>query len=122
LNNLAFALAVRHNEPAEALPLARRAVGLAPRSGTVLDTLGWIEHLIGSDLAAAALFERAIQLEPGQAEIRLHAAIVYLANGKVDRAEVELREALRLDPALEGRDEVRQLRERIAGPTPTTPK
>src|SRR5262245_10443644 len=41
LNNLAFALAVRHNAATEALPLARRAVGLAPRSGTVLDTLGW---------------------------------------------------------------------------------
>jgi len=113
LNNLAFALAVRHNAAAEALPLARRAVGLAPRSGSVLDTLGWVEHLLGNHSAAARLFEQAIQLEPGQAEIRLHAAIVYQADGKADRAAAELKEALRLDPALETRDEVRQLRERM---------
>jgi uncharacterized protein (TIGR03790 family) len=118
LNNLAFALAVRHNAPAEALSLARRAAGLAPRSGTVLDTLGWVEHLLGNNDMAANLFGQAVQLEPGQAEIRLHAAIVYMAIGKSDRAEVELKEALRLDPALEGRDEVRELRERItAGST-----
>ena len=41
---------------------------------------------------AARLFEQAVQLEPGQAEIRLHAAIVYLADGKSDHANVELKE------------------------------
>jgi Tfp pilus assembly protein PilF len=122
LNNLAFALAVRHNAAAEALSLARRAVGLAPRSGTVLDTLAWVEHLLGNNDVAASLFGQAIQFEPSQAEIRLHAAIAYLANGKSDRAEAELKEALRLDSALEGRDEVRQLEERIAAFKPTTPR
>ena len=57
-----------------------------------------------------------------QAEIRLHAAIVYLADGKCDRAAVELKESLRLDSALEGRDEVRELRERIAALEPATPR
>ena len=118
LNNLAFALAVRHNAAAEALPLARRAVGLAPRSGTVLDTLGWVEHLLGNHDVAANLLGQAVRLEPGQAEIRLHAAIVYMASGKSDRAEMELKEALRLDPALEGRDEVRQLRQGLAAVKP----
>ncbi|PYR00792.1 MAG: hypothetical protein DMF96_02305 [Acidobacteria bacterium] len=118
LNNLAFALAVRHNAAAEALPLARRAVGLAPRSGTVLDTLGWVEHLLGNHDVAANLLGQAVRLEPGHAEIRLHAAIVYMASGKSDRAEMELKEALRLDPALEGRDEVRQLRQGLAAVKP----
>jgi tetratricopeptide (TPR) repeat protein len=122
LNNLAFTLAVRHNAAAEALPLAKRAVGLTPRSATVLDTLGWIEHLLGNHPAAARLFEQAMQLEPRQAEIRLHAASVYLAEGKGDRAIAELKEGLRLDPALEARDEVRQLRERIAALKPIVPR
>ena len=112
LNNLAYALAVRRHAPAEALPFARRAVGLAPRAASVIDTLGWVEHLLGNHDVAASLLGQAVQLEAGQAEIRLHAAIVYAASGKSDRAEVELKEALRLDPGLEGRDEVRQLRER----------
>jgi Tfp pilus assembly protein PilF len=114
LNNLAFALAVRHNAPAEALALARQAVTFAPRSASVLDTLAWVEHLNGNNDVAANLFGQAVQLGPGQAGIRLHAAVVYAAIGKRDRADVELKEALRLDAALEGRAEVRQLRERIA--------
>jgi uncharacterized protein (TIGR03790 family) len=118
LNNLAFALAVRHDQPAEALLLAKRAATLAPRSGVVLDTLGWIEHLLGNDDAAAISFGQAVQFEPGQAEIRLHAAIVYAANRNGASAQKELTEALRLDPALGGRDEVRQLRERMATLTP----
>ena len=122
LNNLAFALAVRHNAPAEALPLARQAATLAPRTASVLDTLGWIEHLLGNHDQAARLLEQAVRRESGQAEIRLHAAIAYMAIGKSERAEVELSEALRLDPALEGRDEVRQLRERMPVLKPTTPR
>jgi len=121
LNNLAFALAVRHDAAAEALPLARQAMALAPRVGSVVDTLAWIEHLLGNHEAAASLARQAVQLEPGQAGIRLHAAIIYAALGKSEPAGLELKEALRLDPALEGRDDVRQLRERIAAlkPPPT---
>ena len=120
LNNLAFVLAVRHNGAAEALSLARRAAGLAPGSGTVLDTLGWIQHLVGDHAGAARVFEQAVRLEPGQAEIRLHAATVYLADGKRDRANTELKEALRLNPELEGRDEVHQLRQGLASLKPGT--
>ena len=119
LNNLAYALAIRRNAPAEALPLARRAVGLAPRAGTVIDTLAWVEHLLGNHEVAARLFEQAVHFEPNQPEIRLHAATVYLAIGKTGQAELMLKEALRLDPALEARDDVRKLRERIAALKPT---
>jgi uncharacterized protein (TIGR03790 family) len=114
LNNLAYALAVRRNAPQEALPLATLAARIAPGSGIALDTLGWVEHLLGNQDVAESLLGQAAELEPGRAEIRLHAAIVLAANGKSDRAEAQLKEALRFDPALEGRDDVRQLRERIA--------
>lgn len=122
LNNLAFALAVRRKSPAEALPLARLAARLAPRAGHVLDTLGWVEHLLGNYDAAATVIGRAVQADPGQAEIRLRAALVYMAVGRRDRAAMELTEALRLDPALEARDEVRDLRDQLAALPPTTPR
>jgi uncharacterized protein (TIGR03790 family) len=118
LNNLAFVLAVRRNAPSEALPLAQRAVALAPRAGGVVDTLGWVEHLLGNHAVAGKLFELATQLEPGQAEIRLHAAVVYAALGQRDRAGVELQAALRLSPALETTDEVRRLRQGLAPQQP----
>jgi uncharacterized protein (TIGR03790 family) len=114
LNNIAFSLAVRRNAPAEAVAYARRAVSLAPGSGVVIDTLGWVEHLLGNHAAAAKLLEQAVQLAPDQAEVRLHAAFVYMDTGDRGRAEAELKEAVRLNPALEGQEQVRRLRELIA--------
>jgi tetratricopeptide (TPR) repeat protein len=116
LNNAAFALAVHMGQPEEALPLAKRAASLAPRVGTVIDTYAWIEHLLGHDDVAARLIAEAIRLEPKQPEIRLHAASMYVALKQLDRAQAELKEALRLDPALGTREDVRQLRERITTP------
>jgi uncharacterized protein (TIGR03790 family) len=111
LNNTAYALAVHLDAPAEALPLARRAATLAPQNGTVLDTLGWTEHLAGNDDDASKILSSAIRLEPGQGEIWLHAAIVYTARKMWDQSEVHLREALRRDPALESREDVRRVRQ-----------
>jgi Flp pilus assembly protein TadD len=53
LNNVAYALAVLKNQPTDALPLAHKAASLAPRNGSILDTLGWIEHLLGNHEVAA---------------------------------------------------------------------
>jgi uncharacterized protein (TIGR03790 family) len=114
LNNLAYALAVHRNLPAEALPLAKRAASLAPQSAIVLDTWGWIEHLLGNDAEATKILAAAIKRDPQLAEMWLHAAIVSAALGDRAKAENELKEALRLDPTLEQRDETRRLRERLA--------
>jgi uncharacterized protein (TIGR03790 family) len=111
LNNLAYALATHRKTPAEALPLARRAAALAPGSAAVLDTLAWIEYLAGNSAVATTLFAKAIQLGPTIAEIRLHAAEAFAANGMPDRAQSELAEALLLKPALA--EEVRQIRSRM---------
>ena len=110
LNNLAYSLAVRKGQPADALGFADRAFALAPNSPSVADTLGWVHHLQGNHAEASRLLAHAVRLAPGNAEIRLHAAAVYAATGSLDAAKKELEEALRLDPALEGRDEVRVLR------------
>jgi len=110
LNNLAYALAVRSNQPAEALPLARKAATLAPRSGSILDTLGWIEHLLGNHEVAADLLRDAVKLLPTDAEVRLHAAVVSAAAGRNEEAMKQLEEALKLDPGLEAREEVKRLR------------
>ena len=115
LNNLAYALAVRSNQPAEALPFAKRAASLAPRNGAILDTLGWIEHLLGNHDVAADIFRDAVQVMPADAEIRLHAAIVYAAAGRDEESKKELEEALRLDPDLEAREEVKRLQIKPGG-------
>jgi Flp pilus assembly protein TadD len=114
LNNLAYAIAVRRKSPAEALPLAKRAAAGAPNDGTVLDTLAWIEHLLGDEATAAKQIAQAVARASGNPEIRLHAAVIYAASGARAVAEIELKEALRLDPSLESRDEVRQVRSALA--------
>ena len=110
LNNLAYVLAVRRDAPADALPFAERAAALRPRAGAILDTLGWIHHLLGNNELAAKVMDEAVRFEPKVSEIRLHAALVYITVGNSARAEAELKEALRLDPAMEGRAEVQRLR------------
>jgi uncharacterized protein (TIGR03790 family) len=114
LNNLAYALTVYQKAPGEALPIARRAAVLAPGNASILDTLGWIEHLLGNHTVANDLMTRAIKIDPTIPELRLHAAEVAATIGDRARAESELKEALRLSPSLDKQDEVRRLRERIA--------
>ncbi len=55
LNNLAYALAVRKGQPAEALGYAERAMTLSRGSATIADTLAWVQHLLGRDREAAQL-------------------------------------------------------------------
>jgi uncharacterized protein (TIGR03790 family) len=113
LNNLAYALAVHQKAPAEALPLAKRAVALAPGSASVLDTLAWIEHLLGNHEGAAKILDAAIKINPRLAEMRMHAAEVAAALGDRPRAESELAEAVRLAPELDQQEATRRLRARI---------
>ena len=114
LNNLAYALAVRKSQPAEALGHAERAMALSGgKSPEVADTLAWIQHLLGRDAEAAQILQRVVKAVPDRAEIRLHAAVVFAAVGRLEEASAELGEAVRLDPALESSAEVKALRARL---------
>ncbi|HEY6947279.1 MAG TPA: tetratricopeptide repeat protein, partial [Gemmatimonadales bacterium] len=112
LNNLAYSLAVHKNQPAEALVYAERAYTLGP-TAPVADTLGWVQHLLGRDQEAARLLAAAVKRDPNAAELRLHAAVVYAALGLVESAGRELKEAVRLDPAMEKRAEAASVREKV---------
>jgi len=113
LNNLAYDLATRERKPSEALPLARKAQALVPRDATILDTVGWIEYLLGNTAEAAKLLVQAARAASGNPEIRLHNAIALASQGARASAEVELAEALKLNPALEKRSDVQELRAKL---------
>jgi uncharacterized protein (TIGR03790 family) len=114
LNNLAYALAVRKGQPAEAMPYAERAMTVTGgRSLEIADTLAWVQHLAGRDREAAQILERLVKAAPARAEYRLHAAVVFAAAGMLEAAAKELSEAVRLDPELEKSDEVKALRARL---------
>jgi uncharacterized protein (TIGR03790 family) len=113
LNNLAFALAVRKNNAAEALPLAEKAYSLAKGASSIADTLGWIYHLNGQDDKAAKLLEDAVRSNPRNPEVHLRFAIVSEAVGNKLAAEVGLQRALEIDPKLAEREDVKQLRAKL---------
>lgn len=114
LNNLAYGIAVHEKAPAEALPFAKQAAAMAPNEPSIIDTLAWVQHLLGNDAEAAKLLAVAVRLAPTNAEIRLHAAIAYAGRGAQAVSETELKEALRLNPELESSDEVKELRRKLA--------
>lgn len=113
LNNLAYSLGARLGSLEEALPLARRAMTLAPGSATIVDTAAWIEHLAGNDKEAARLLAPAIQKSTGIAEVHFHAAVILAAVGNREGAEAQFKEALRLDPKLADREDGKALRARL---------
>jgi uncharacterized protein (TIGR03790 family) len=113
LNNLAYTLAVEQNEPAAALPFAQRALSALPQNADVLDTMAWIEHLLGRHDAAARRIADAVRSAPGSALFRLHAAIINAAAGAGALAKRELQAALTLQPSLDGTPDVTQLRARL---------
>jgi uncharacterized protein (TIGR03790 family) len=113
LNNLAYTLAVQRNAPAEALPLAERALAALPQNADILDTVAWIEHLLGRHEAAVQHIADAVRSAPGSADFHLHAAIINAAAGDGVIGEQELQLALRLQPSLQESPDVTELRTRL---------
>ena len=109
LNNLAYMLAVKRRAPAEALPLAKRAVTLAPDNAATIDTLAWTHHLLGEHAEAAKLLRPVVQRTTGRPEIHLHAALVFAAVGDFALAKTQFDEALKIDAALADTDDVKAL-------------
>ena len=118
LNNLAYDMAVRQKKPAEAIPLARKALTLANGDPTVLDTVGWIEHLRGNTAEAGRILVQAARGAPRNADVRLHNAIVLAAQGARGAAAAELAEALKLKPALAEQPETQALQAQLRSGQP----
>ncbi len=71
-NNLAVLLANQKTSLDESLSLAKRAADKEPGRSTFFDTLGLVLQARGDTAGARQAFERALALEPGNAEFRQH--------------------------------------------------
>jgi uncharacterized protein (TIGR03790 family) len=139
LNNLAYALAVYRNNPEEALPIAQRATVVAREDPTLLggasisnyyslgtyrreplvpyslDTLAWVQHLLGRHVEAANTIREALAADGGFApDLRWHAAIIYAAVDDMHQASAELSAAVTADPTLVNRPEIQKLQQQLA--------
>lgn len=102
LNNLAYLVASRDGDLAEAVTLAQRAREHSPDgyAGTALidDTLGWIHYLRGSYPAAVLSLQAAAEGAPKVALIQYHLAMAQAKNGNIETAQVAYDAGVALDP------------------------
>jgi putative PEP-CTERM system TPR-repeat lipoprotein len=88
LNNLANLYSNRKDM--RAVPMAERALTLAPENAGVLDTLGWILVEQGQLPRGLNLLQQAAAKTPDAASIRYHYAVALARSGKRTEAKKEL--------------------------------
>jgi len=96
LNNLAWQLSLA-NDPS-AREYAERAYNLAPFNPGVLDTYGSVLVAAGDTARGVPLLRMASNMEPRNAEMRLHLGKALAKNGDKAAARKELEQVSRLDP------------------------
>ena len=106
LNNLAWILSEDPKKLDEALPLATRAVEIAPGIAAIVDTLGWIHYRRGAYADAEKALLRAVEREPRNATFQYHLGMTYYRLGKRSDAASALKRAAQLDPELASREKV----------------
>jgi putative PEP-CTERM system TPR-repeat lipoprotein len=96
LNNLAWLYDRNHD--ARALPTAEKAMKLAPASGSVADTLGWILLEKGDTGRAVKYLSQASASQPADGSIQYHYAVALSKTGQTSQARLLLKKALAAKP------------------------
>ena len=108
--DLGYAMMVRRGTPLGALPFSEQAFDVRSIFAQIGDTLGWSHFLLGNVTEAERYLHEAAAGAPESAEIQLHLAIFESSRGRPSAASAALQKALSLDPSLEKRADVKELR------------
>jgi tetratricopeptide (TPR) repeat protein len=98
LNYLGYAWIDRGERLQEALGMVEKAVAANPRSGAIVDSLGWAHYRLGDYKKAVEVLEEAVELEAGDPEINNHLGDAYWMVGRKDEAGFQWRRVLTLNP------------------------
>lgn len=98
LNYLGYYWVDRGERLDEALAMLERAVLQRPRSGAIIDSLGWAHYRLGDYAQALIFIERAVELEPADPTLNDHLGDVYWRLGRRIEARFQWRRALSLAP------------------------
>lgn len=98
LNYLGYAWIDRGERLQEAMGMVERAVASNPRSGAIVDSLGWAHYRLGDYKKAVEVLEQAVELEAGDPEINNHLGDAYWMVGRKDEAVFQWRRVLTLKP------------------------
>ncbi|RAK52306.1 tetratricopeptide repeat protein [Phenylobacterium deserti] len=116
LNFLGYSWIDRGERLPEALKMVEQAVAQNPRSGPMVDSLGWAYFKLGDYKRAVEKLEQAVELEAGDPEINNHLGDAYWKVGRRDEAVFQWRRVLTLDPDAKIRAEVEGKLASGAGP------
>jgi tetratricopeptide (TPR) repeat protein len=98
LNFLGYSWIDRGERLKEAMAMVERAVASNPRSGAMIDSLGWAHYRMGDYKTAVEKLEQAVELEAGDPEINNHLGDAYWMVGRKDEAVFQWRRVLTLNP------------------------
>jgi Flp pilus assembly protein TadD len=98
LNYLGYSWIDRGIRLKEALAMVEQAVGANPRSGAMVDSLGWAYYKLGDYKQAVEKLEAAVELEAGDPDINNHLGDAYWRVGRRDEAQFQWRRVLTLNP------------------------
>lgn len=107
LNNLA--LLYHRKSDRRALPLARRAVELAPREAAMLDTYGWLLVETGQAKEGLEYLRKAKRLLIADPRVEFHYAAALAKSGDVAKAKTLLNRLLEENTSFEGVDSAKAL-------------
>ncbi len=113
LNNLAWLYDWKHDPRARGI--AEKAIRLAPASGSVADTLGWILAEQGDAVSAAKYLAQASASQPADSTIQYHYAVVLSKTGKADQARDVLQKLLKLNTEPETKSQAQLLLVKLGG-------
>jgi len=86
--------------------MIRQAVEEEPRSGAIVDSLGWAHYKLGEYEDAKVNLEKAVALSPSSATIIDHLGDVYWKLGRKREAGFQWKRALEFEPTDEERETI----------------
>ena len=98
LNYLGYAWIDRGQNLGAALEMVQKAVAANPRSGAMIDSLGWAYFRMGDYRNAVEHLERAVTLEPGDPDINDHLGDAYWQVGRQIEARFQWTRVIQLKP------------------------
>jgi tetratricopeptide (TPR) repeat protein len=96
LNFLGYGWINRGEKIDAGMDLIRQALKVSPKSGAIIDSLGWGYYKKGQYEEALGFIEQAVQMEPADPEINEHLGDVYKAMGRNTEAGYEWSRVLTL--------------------------
>ena len=97
LNYLGYAWADRGEHLKDALAMLEKAAAMEPKSGAIVDSLGWAHYRIHQYADATKELERAVLLDPSDPEVNDHLGDAYWRTGRTLEARYQWNRVLTLD-------------------------